>query len=135
MEMKKVFAILLAPLLEELCFRQMAISPFRSRGAQVVVCVVMAFLFGMLHVRNFPGAFLSALVYGGVFIWSRNIWYSVILHAGRNLAATLLAAYCWLQLGDMQMAKIPVIILPDMKVVIASLILAIAGVLLLKKKR
>ena len=127
--------VLLAPLLEELCFRQMAISPFRSRGAQVVVCVVMAFLFGMLHVRNFPGAFLSALVYGGVFIWSRNIWYSVILHAGRNLAATLLAVYSWLQFGDMQMAKIPVIILPDMKVVIASLILAIAGVLLLKKKR
>ena len=130
-----IHAVLLAPLLEELCFRKMAISPFRSRGAQVVVCVVMAFLFGMLHVRNFPGAFLSALVYGGVFIWSRNIWYSVILHAGRNLAATLLAVYCWLQLGDMQMAKIPVIILPDMKVVIASLILAIAGVLLLKKKR
>jgi membrane protease YdiL (CAAX protease family) len=95
----------------------------------------MALLFGMLHVRNFPGAFLSALVYGGVFIWSRNIWYSVILHAGSNLAATLLAVYCWLQLGDMQMAKIPVIILPDMKVVIASLFLAIAGLLLLKKKR
>ena len=130
-----IHAVLLAPLLEELCFRQMAISPFRSRGVQVVVCVVMALLFGMLHVRNFPGAFLSALVYGGVFIWSRNIWYSVILHAGRNLAATLLAVYSWLQLGDMQMAKIPVIILPDMKVVIASLILAIAGVLLLKKKR
>ena len=130
-----IHAVLLAPLLEELCFRQMAISPFRSRGAQVVVCVVMAFLFGMLHVRNFPGAFLSALVYGGVFIWSRNIWYSVILHAGRNLAATLLAVYCWLQFGDMQMAKIPVIILPDMKVVIASLLFSIAGLLLLKKKR
>lgn len=84
--LSSIHAVLLAPLLEELCFRQMAISPFRSRGAQVVVCVVMALLFGILHVRNFPGAFLSALVYGGVFIWSRNIWYSVILHAGRNLA-------------------------------------------------
>lgn len=133
--LSSIHAVLLAPLLEELCFRQMAISPFRSRVVQIVVCVVMAFLFGMLHVRNFPGAFLSALVYGGAFIWSRNIWYSVILHAGRNLSATLLAVYCWLQLGDMQMAKIPVIILPDMKVVIASLFLAIAGLLLLKEKR
>ncbi len=133
--LSSIHAVLLAPLLEELCFRQMAISPFRSRGVQVVVCVVMAFLFGMLHVRNFPGAFLSALVYGCVFIGSRNVWYSVILHAGRNFAATLLAVYCWLQLGDMQMAKIPVIILPDMKVVIASLFLAIAGLLLLRKKR
>jgi membrane protease YdiL (CAAX protease family) len=112
----------------------MAISPFRRRGVQIVVCVVMAILFGILHVRNFPGAFISALFYGLVFIWSRNIWCSVTLHAGSNLAATLLAVYCWLQLGDMQMTKTPVIILPDMKVLIASLFLAIAGVLLLKKQ-
>ena len=131
--LSSIHAVLLAPVLEELCFRQMAISPFRRRDAKIVVCLVMAFLFGMFHVRNFPGAFISALVYGFVFIWSRNIWFSVILHTGRNLAATLLAVYCWLKLGDIQMAKIPVIILPDIKVVFASLFLAIAGVLLLKK--
>lgn len=132
--LSSVHAVLLAPLLEELCFRQMAISPFRRRGAQIAVCVVMAILFGMLHVRNFPGAFISALLYGLVFIWSRNIWYSVALHAESNLTATLLAIYCWLQLGDMQMTSTPVIILPDTKVIIASLFLAITGVLLLKKK-
>ena len=133
--LSSVHAVLLAPLLEELCFRQMAISPFRRHGAQIVVCVVMAILFGVLHVRNFPGAFLSAIIYGLVFIWSKNIWYSVTLHAGSNLAATLLAVYSWLRLGDMQMTTIPVIILPDWKVIIASLLLAlIGGVLLLKRK-
>ena len=81
------------------------------------------------------GAFISAIFYGLIFIWSRNIWYSVVLHAGANLSATLLAVYCWLQLGDMQMTKTPVIILPDLKVIIASLFLAIAGIFLLKKKR
>ena len=132
--LSSVHAVLLAPLLEELCFRQMAISIFRRRSTQIVVCVVMAILFGMLHVRNFPGAFLSAMVYGLVFIWSRNIWYSVALHAGSNLASTLLAVYCWLHWGDMQMTKTPVIILPDEKVVIVSLFLALAGVVLLRKK-
>lgn len=127
-----VHAVLLAPVLEELCFRQMAISPFRRRGAQIAVCVVMAFLFGILHVRNFPGAFISALFYGMVYIWSRNIWYSVALHAGRNLTATLLAVYCWLGLGEMQMAKTPVITLPDWKVIVATLLLAVAGACLLK---
>lgn len=127
-----VHAVLLAPVLEELCFRQMAISPFRRRGEQIAVCVVMAFLFGILHVRNFPGAFISALFYGMVFIWSRNIWYSVALHAGCNLTATLLAVYCWLGLGEMQMAKMPVIILPDWKVVVTSLVLAVVGVCLMK---
>ena len=28
----------------------------------------LALLFGMLHVRNFPGAFISAMFYGLVFI-------------------------------------------------------------------
>lgn len=133
--LSSVHAVLLAPLLEELCFRQMAISPFHRRGARIAVCIVMALLFGILHVRNFPGAFLSAMIYGLLFIWSRNVWYSVTLHAGCNLTATLLAVYCWLELGDMQMSRTPVIILPDMKVIIASLMLAVAGVLLLRKKR
>lgn len=133
--LSSVHAVLLAPVLEELCFRQMAISPFRRRGAQIIVCVVMAVLFGILHVRNFPGAFLSAIVYGLVFIWSRNIWCGVALHAGRNLAVTLLMLYSWLGLGDMQMAKIPVIFLPDSKVLLASVVLAAAGVWVIKRKR
>ena len=133
--LSSVHAVLLAPILEELCFRQMAISPFRRRRVQIVVCVVMALLFGVLHVRNFPGAFFSAMVYGMVFIWSGSIWCSVALHARRNLTATLLAVYSWLQLGDMRMTEIPVIILPDIKVVIVSLLLAIVGGYLLIKKR
>lgn len=130
-----VHAVLLAPVLEELCFRQMAISPFRSRRAQMVVCVVMALLFGMLHVRNFLGAFIDALFYGAIFIWSRNIWNSVAFHAGCNLTATLLAVYCWMGLGDLQMSKIPVIIMTDAKVVIGGIVLSVVGILLISAKR
>ena len=126
--------MLLAPVLEELCFRQMAISPFRRRGTQIAVCVVMALLFGIPHVRNFYGAFLSAMFYGLVFIWTRNIWYGVALHAGSNLMGTLLMVYCWMGLGSIQMAKMPVIALPDIKVFIASVFLAIAGVFLIQSK-
>jgi len=130
-----VHAVLLAPVLEELCFRQMAISPFHSRRAQVIVCVLMAVLFGMFHVRNFLGAFIDALFYGAIFICSRNIWNSVALHAGCNLTATLLAVYCWLGLGDLQVAKTPVIMMTDAKVVIVSIVLAIVGLLLINTKR
>ena len=133
--MSSVHAVLLAPVLEELCFRQMAISPFRRRGAQIVVCVVMAVLFGMLHVRNFMGAFIDALFYGLVFIWSRNIWNSVALHASCNLTATLLAVYCWLGLGELRIAKTPVIILPDAKVIIASAVLFALGFILIKRHK
>ena len=129
-----VHAVFLAPILEELCYRQLAISPFRRRGPQILVCVIMAVLFGFLHVRNFVGASLAALLFGLVFIWSRNIWYAILLHAGSNLTATLFAVYSGLGFGEIQTCKIPVIFLPDMKVVVASLLLAVTGVMLLRKK-
>ena len=133
--LSSVHAVLLAPVLEELCYRQLAISSFQRRWVQVVVCVLMALLFGIVHVRNFLGAFLSAMFYSLVFIWTRNIWYAVVLHAGHNLTATLLAVYCMLDLGEIQMSKTPVIFLPDTKVIIASLILAVAGGFLLTKTK
>ena len=129
-----VHAVFLAPVLEELCYRQLAISPFRRRGPQILVCVIMAVLFGFLHVRNFVGASLAALLFGLVFIWSRNIWYAILLHAGSNLTATLFAVYSGLGFGEIQTCKIPVIFLPDMKAVVASLLLAVTGVMLLRKK-
>ena len=129
-----VHAVLLAPVLEELCYRQLAISPFRRRGAQIAVCMVMALLFGILHVRNFFGSFLAATLFGLVFVWSRNIWYAVLLHAGSNLTATLVGVYCVFGLGEVQMSKIPVIFMPDAKFTIACVVLAIAGLFLLKRK-
>ena len=129
-----VHAVLLAPVLEELCYRQLAISPFRRRGAQIAVCMVMALLFGILHVRNFFGSFLAATLFGLVFVWSRNIWYAVLLHAGSNLTATLVGVYCVFGLGEFQMSKIPVIFIPDAKFAVASVVLASAGLFLLKRK-
>lgn len=129
-----VHAVFLAPILEELCYRQLAISPFSRRKTQIIVCVIMAVLFGILHVRNFMGASLAALLFGLVFIWSRNIWYAILLHAGSNLTATLFALYSYFGFGEIQICKTPVIFLPDIKVLIASLLLAITGVVLLKKK-
>lgn len=95
----------------------------------------MALLFGILHVRNFPGAFLSAILYGFLFIQTRNIWYPVILHAAHNLAAALLALYCYFDISQIQMSKSPVIILPDTIVTIASVTLALIAFVILKRKQ
>ena len=94
----------------------------------------MAILFGMLHVRNFFGAFINAMFYGLIFIWSRNIWNSVALHAGCNLTVTLLAVYCWLGLGDIVMTGTPLITLPDVKIIFVSIVLFTIGILLIKPK-
>ena len=126
-----IHAVLLAPVLEELCYRQLAIAPFRRRWTQVIVCVVMAILFGVLHVRNFPGAFLSAMVYGLAFILTRNIWCPILLHAGSNLTGTLAAVYCTTSLGEIRMSEMPVILMADTKFIIGSVVLAVIGIIIL----
>ena len=128
-----VHAVLLAPVLEELCFRQLAISPFRQRKSKIIVCVVMALLFGILHVRNFIGASLGAMLFGLVFIWTRNIWYAIILHMSRNLTITLVVIYCVLGLGELRMSSTPVIYLFDAKVVFAAVVMAVIGFIMLKR--
>lgn len=130
-----IHAVLLAPVLEELCYRQLAIAPFRRRWTQVIVCVVMAILFGVLHVRNFPGAFLSAMVYGLAFILTRNIWCPILLHAGSNLTGTLAAVYCTTGLGEIRMSEMPVILMADTKFIIGSVVLAVIGVVILTRKK
>ena len=55
----------------------------------------------------------------------------LLLHAGHNLTATLLAVYCASGLGELQMSKTPVIILPDTKVLIACALTTLIGLYLI----
>ena len=55
-------------------------------------------------------------------------------NAGHNLTATLLAIYCMLGLGEIRMSKMPVIILSDAKIVVAAVVLAIIGLIILLRK-
>ncbi len=128
-----VHAVFLAPVLEELCFRHLSIPPFRRFGTRLFVCVLMAVLFGFLHVRNFVGASVGGLLYGLVFLFSKNIWYAILLHAGGNLTGTLYGVFSFLGLGEVQASEFPAFFIPDYKIAIASAVLAVIGVLLLVK--
>lgn len=48
---------------------------------------------------------------------------------------TLVGIYSWLGLGSVQMAKTPVIVLLDTKIIIISIVLALAGIMLIKRKK
>ena len=55
------------------------------------------------------------------------------LIAGGNLTAIFLEIYCWSGLGRLQISGTPVILLPDLPVIIVSILLAVAGLFLIKK--
>lgn len=81
-------APLLAPFLEEIVFRHVLFYKFKSRLALcVIMCIVSAFLFGAVHLRNFDGDLLStvpymviALIYNLIYLFTKNIWYTLSIH-------------------------------------------------------
>ena len=79
---------LLAPFLEEIVFRHVLCYRFRSKPALcAIMCILSAFLFGAVHLRNFDGNLLNtvpymviALLYNLIYLFTKNIWYSLSTH-------------------------------------------------------
>jgi len=91
-----VFAILVAPLVEELIFRGILFAIFESQVGLRFAILITAILFGGLHVPEYWGAwnhmfliFLVGLVFSLARGMSGSLAPSVFLHAGYNATMML----------------------------------------------
>jgi membrane protease YdiL (CAAX protease family) len=81
-------------LIEDFTFRHtlfLKLPVFSRRGVTVLVMVVNALVFGAIHLNNFGGELLLTLSYAGaglvmnlVYLWTRNIWHVLLMHALNN---------------------------------------------------
>ncbi len=87
------YAVVVAPLVEELLFRGFLLPPlvvrFGSRGGVALTAI----LFGMMHISD-PQAVPPLIVLGAVLGWLRlrsgSLWPALALHVGNNAVAFLL---------------------------------------------
>lgn len=88
-----VFAIIVAPIMEELLFRMGIYSLLRRRFSRVSAIGICAFGFAIVHGYQIQG-FLSCLAAGFVFTWiydsTGNIWYSIGAHMFCNLFVSVM---------------------------------------------
>jgi len=87
-----VAAILLAPIWEELLYRERMLLAFRSAWGVVPSVVLSSAAFALPHAFGggpwaLLGTFLAGLALAGVALVSRWIWLCVAIHAGLNLGA------------------------------------------------
>lgn len=106
-----ISAVLFAPVYEELSFRYMALAPFKRRSSQILFCVTMALFFAILHGRNMMAAFMDAIIYGVLFIITKNVIINIWMHMCTNLFAAFLAIMSYCKVFDMKYNPTPTAIL------------------------
>ena len=72
----------------------------RSRAALIFTVLFSAAVFGAAHYggQGVPGvqqAAIVGLVSGGIFAWSRQIWFLIIAHAAFDLTAVAIIYWSW----------------------------------------
>lgn len=76
-----ILTVILAPIFEELLFRYAVIGYSRRYGEWNAI-IISAIIFALIHTNIFQFfyTFLIGLVFGYVFVYTRRIIYSIILH-------------------------------------------------------
>ena len=84
--------VILAPIVEELIFRKIMIDRLSIYG-ELVAIIFSALAFGLIHgnlYQFFYAALLGALL-GFVYVKTRNVWYSVLMHMIVNFFGSIVA--------------------------------------------
>lgn len=127
-----ISALFLAPVTEELGFRYMTLSPFKKKSHRIMVLIFVSLIFGFMHTRNFISTFLhSLIVYGLVFLTTKNIVYSIFIHASINFTLLLFEILSTKHIMNIKMIAFPSILIFDSISHIIYGLVSVIGILLL----
>ena len=84
-----IHPILIAPLLEEMCFRIIPASIIKTRKNKIVVLAVLAVAFAVCHTHNIFAALVDAIVFCILLLVTQNPLSSILCHAFNNFLKTL----------------------------------------------
>lgn len=125
--------VILVPVCEELMFRKLILDRTAVYGKREAV-LLSALLFALMHgnLSQVFYAFGLGLVLGMLYLNTRNLWYTIALHAFVNLMQGALPAF----LGQLPGADSPVYTLLISQLAVMAFALAVAGlVLFLRRKK
>ena len=125
-----LYAVLVAPVLEELIFRKAILDATHGYG-QVTAMLASALLFGLAH-RNsgqFFLAFLLGLLFAAVYMQTGNILYTMVMHAAINLLASLPGILAVLDITEIGWLRVdPLFLIIYHVLIVAGLVvLAVCG--------
>lgn len=84
-----VTAVIFAPVFEELIFRGLVLESLLRRRRRLISVVVSSLLFAIIHFQPavMLTAFVSALIFGTIYLHTNSIFSTIILHSINNAIA------------------------------------------------
>lgn len=128
--MASIHAILIAPILEEMCFRIIPASVIKTGKNRIVILAILAFVFALMHPYNILGALVDATVFCILLLVTRNPLASILYHAFGNLLKTIAFVLAYFNVIEVNMAEGRSIII-IFSVPVTLITIAIAVVLIL----
>ncbi|MBO0457469.1 CPBP family intramembrane metalloprotease [Enterococcus hulanensis] len=96
----------IAPFTEELTFRYLLLGKFSSKFLRVIMLFIQGILFGLIHWTTFNGNVYAMIPYmvlgvylGLIYLLSKNIWGSIMVHWMFNTMNSMLPALLLLVLN------------------------------------
>lgn len=86
-----ISALLMAPFFEEILFRKVLYEFVRWRGGRFAALLVAPFVFALVHASllQLPGLFFMAVIWQVIYLRTRNLSFTMILHLCNNLFAVI----------------------------------------------
>lgn len=131
-----LFAVLIAPLLEELIFRFCIISLYHSLVGKLFGMIVGSVLFGYMHstVSARLSAMFMGIILGLVYLMTDDLVVCILFHAGVNLLITICACVSsYIQNEDM-ISFVSSVIYVNVPILLISVSISLIGAVILYKK-
>lgn len=86
-----IHAVIIAPILEELCFRIIPISMCRNKTGKIFMLIFTSILFGYSHGRSFWTSLIDGTVFGLILLFTNRPIISIACHMIHNLFSFIAA--------------------------------------------
>ena len=132
-----ISSVFLAPVLEELIFRR-CLSVYKSTRGKITALIIISALFGILHIHSPYSAAVAAVngaLFGVFFLKTKKLIVPILMHIGVNACNSFFGIMYDLGVGGIELNNSPAIWCFKIYWLVAAVLAAAAGFILLKSNR
>lgn len=104
--MSFLFMVLAAPIMEEYIFRKLLIDRTVKYGEGLAI-VLSGAIFGLFHgnLNQFAYAFILGCFYGFIYVRTRNVLYTILMHMLNNFMGSILGMFILERSGYLELSE------------------------------
>lgn len=103
--MASIHAILIAPVIEETCFRLIPASVIRTGKNRIVMLTVLTIVFAFMHPKNMLAVLMDASVFCVLLLATKNPLVPILCHVFNNFLKTASIALAYYNVIEISMAE------------------------------